>query len=90
MERSIIGAPSDADLLKAPAGLGRLVHVLPKPGVMDPVAQSALAAIDNLDDNGRKIHAEAVRTLKREPFRAWATAPWYNSPKVHPKRSTNT
>jgi phosphoribosylformylglycinamidine synthase len=34
--------------------------VLPKPGVMDPVAQSAMQAIADLD-----IRAEAVRTLKK-------------------------
>ncbi len=38
----------------------RLIHVLPKPGVMDPVAQSTLAAIRQLD-----IQVEAVRTLKK-------------------------
>ena len=38
----------------------RLIHVLPKPGVMDPVAQSVLAAIADFG-----IRAEAVRTLKK-------------------------
>jgi len=38
----------------------RLVHVLPKPGVTDPVAESALAAIADFD-----IRADAVRTLKK-------------------------
>ncbi len=37
-----------------------LIHVLPKPGVMDPVAQSVAAA---LADFG--IQAEAVRTLRK-------------------------
>ena len=37
----------------------QVVHVLPKPGVMDPVAQSALAAIADL-----KIPVDAVRTLR--------------------------
>ena len=37
-----------------------LVHVLPKPGVMDPVAQSVLSAIADFG-----IRAEAVRTLKK-------------------------
>ncbi len=36
-----------------------LIHVLPKPGVMDPVAQSAMEAIADLG-----IRVEAVRTLK--------------------------
>jgi phosphoribosylformylglycinamidine synthase II len=38
----------------------RLVHVLPKPGVMDPVAQSTLAAIQDFG-----LRAEAVRTLRK-------------------------
>ena len=38
----------------------QLIHVLPKPGVMDPVAQSVAAA---LVDFG--IQAEAVRTLRK-------------------------
>src|SRR5262249_8512532 len=37
-----------------------LVHVLPKPGVMDPVAQSAMAAIADMG-----ITVEAVRTLRK-------------------------
>jgi phosphoribosylformylglycinamidine synthase len=37
-----------------------LIHVLPKPGVMDPVAQSAMGAIADL-----QIQVEAVRTLKK-------------------------
>jgi phosphoribosylformylglycinamidine synthase len=37
-----------------------VVHVLPKPGVMDPVAQSVLSAIADFG-----IRAEAVRTLKK-------------------------
>ena len=41
-------------------GCDRLIHVLPKPGVMDPVAQSALAAIADFG-----IRADAVRTLKK-------------------------
>ncbi|MGO8690870.1 MAG: phosphoribosylformylglycinamidine synthase subunit PurL [Thermoguttaceae bacterium] len=42
------------------ASSGTLVHVLPKPGVMDPVAQSVLSAIADFG-----IRAEAVRTLKK-------------------------
>jgi phosphoribosylformylglycinamidine synthase len=37
-----------------------LIHVLPKPGVMDPVAQSAMAAIADFG-----VQAEAVRTFKK-------------------------
>ncbi len=47
-----VAAPATSDLLHAPPH-GRLhgavaVHVLPKPGVMDPVAQSTSAAIADL------------------------------------------
>ncbi len=37
-----------------------LVHVLPKPGVMDPVAQSVMSAIEDFG-----LKAEVVRTLKK-------------------------
>ncbi len=60
VERYVIGNPSDTQLAAAPSNTERLVHVLPKPGVMDPVAQSALAAIDDLG-----IAASAVRTLTK-------------------------
>ncbi len=41
-------------------GSATLIHVLPKPGVMDPVAQSAAAAIRDFG-----IDVEAVRTLRK-------------------------
>jgi phosphoribosylformylglycinamidine synthase subunit PurSL len=44
--------PSDATPL--------FVHVLPKPGVMDPVAQSVMSAIEDFG-----LKAEVVRTLKK-------------------------
>ncbi len=47
-------------LTELPDGRAHWIHVLPKPGVMDPVAQSAMAAIADLG-----IRAEAVRTLKK-------------------------
>ena len=43
---------SDAD--------GTWIHVLPKPGVMDPVAQSAMGAIADFG-----IHVDVVRTLRK-------------------------
>ena len=73
--RSVPGLPSSAANTAGQADTGgrtagqassgtqpgsRLVHVLPKPGVMDPVAQSVLSAIADFG-----IHAEAVRTLKK-------------------------
>jgi len=47
-------------LLCPPEGHDRLIHVIPKPGVMDPVAQSALTAIADFG-----IPTDAVRTLKK-------------------------
>ena len=44
----------------APGRQTRLIHVLPKPGVMDPVAQSVMSAIA---DFGFKV--EVIRTLKK-------------------------
>ncbi len=60
VERAVIGQAGDAALAVAPAGLARVVHVLPKPGVMDPVAQSTLAALADLG-----LRADAVRTLQK-------------------------
>ena len=41
VERTVIGRVGDAVLHHAPAGCSRLVHVLPLPGVMDPVRETA-------------------------------------------------
>ncbi len=63
VERTVVAEVGDAALDEPPGvsgGCEHLVHVVPKPGVMDPVAQSALAAIADFD-----IEAEAVRTLKK-------------------------
>jgi len=60
VERTVVAPVGDAALNEAPDGRRRLVHVLPKPGVMDPVAQSALAAIADFG-----FEAEAVRTMKK-------------------------
>lgn len=60
VERSVVAAVGDAALAAAPDGCSRLVHVLPKPGVMDPVAQSTFSAIDDFG-----LRAEAVRTLRK-------------------------
>jgi len=61
VERVVVGPPSE--LAQRPAGVPtpvQLVHVLPKPGVMDPVASSALGAIADLG-----LTASAVRTLRK-------------------------
>lgn len=63
VERAVVGRPADAALRKAPAGHDQLVHVLPKPGVMDPVAQSVLSAVADLG-----LKADAVRTLTKYWF----------------------
>jgi phosphoribosylformylglycinamidine synthase len=70
VERFVVAPLGDPLLQQPPDALtpalsqgkkGReVVHVLPKPGVMDPVAQSALAAIADFD-----IEAEAIRTLRK-------------------------
>jgi len=60
VERTVVAPVGDAALSRAPEGHQRLIHVLPKPGVMDPVAQSALEAIADF-----QLQAEAVRTLKK-------------------------
>jgi phosphoribosylformylglycinamidine synthase len=71
VERSLVGRQGDPRLTDAAAaGLDpsqatrwQVVHVMPKPGVMDPVAQSALSAIADLD-----LTADAVRTLRKYWF----------------------
>ena len=60
VEHTVVAPVGDPALQQAPHGRDLLVHVLPKPGVMDPVAQSVATA---LADFG--IRAEAVRTLKK-------------------------
>jgi phosphoribosylformylglycinamidine synthase len=60
VERTVVAPVGEGALVKSPAGNGRLVHVLPKPGVMDPVAQSTLLAINDF-----KFPATSVRTLRK-------------------------
>jgi len=60
VERTVIGGVGEANLLDPPRDGMQPVHVLPKPGVMDPVAMSAQRA---LADAG--IEVKAVRTLKK-------------------------
>ncbi|REK17373.1 MAG: phosphoribosylformylglycinamidine synthase subunit PurL [Planctomycetota bacterium] len=66
VERSVLGQAGE-DVLTDPESAGcdpsaewQVVHVLPKPGVMDPVAQSTLAAIADMN-----LQADAVRTLRK-------------------------
>jgi phosphoribosylformylglycinamidine synthase II len=60
VERTVIAAVGDPRLAEAPTGRSLLVHVLRKPGVMDPVADSALQAIAQLG-----IAMTGVRTLQK-------------------------
>ena len=59
-EQVTVAAIGDSRLLNPQAGLGQIVHVLPKPGVMDPVAQSTLQALQDLS-----LPVEQVRTLRK-------------------------
>src|SRR5215469_3291319 len=60
VERAAVARVGDPALAEPPSGETHLVHVLPKPGVMDPVAQSAQAAIADLN-----LRADAVRTFRK-------------------------
>ena len=60
VERTVVAPARDPALNVAPAGCCQAIHVLPKPGVMDPVAQSVVAAIADFG-----IQADVVRTLKK-------------------------
>jgi phosphoribosylformylglycinamidine synthase len=59
VERAVIGRVGEASLSECGAG-GHCVTVLLKPGVMDPVSQSVLAAANDLG-----IRPEAVATLRK-------------------------
>ena len=59
VEKAVVGRPGEPGLSNG-ASAAQLIHVLPKPGVTDPVAASALAAIRDL-----RIDAEAVVTLRK-------------------------
>jgi phosphoribosylformylglycinamidine synthase II len=60
VERTVVARVGDPALAKPPGGEPLLVHVLPKPGVMDPVAQSAQEAIADFN-----LRARAVRTFRK-------------------------
>src|SRR5688500_14959555 len=64
VETTVVAPAQDSTLVAIPNGAlledARLLHVLPKPGVMDPVAQSTLAAIADF-----QFSATAVRTLRK-------------------------
>ncbi|GAB6166865.1 phosphoribosylformylglycinamidine synthase subunit PurL [Thermostilla marina] len=60
VERTITAPVGDESLRRPPQPEMRAVHVLPKPGVMDPVAESAKKAIADFG-----LRVEAVRTFKK-------------------------
>src|SRR6185369_3008783 len=60
VERPVISQVGDAKLAESPLKGASLIHVLPKPGVMDPVAESTKAVI-----SGSGFKVEAVRTLRK-------------------------
>ncbi|MCA9202691.1 MAG: phosphoribosylformylglycinamidine synthase subunit PurS, partial [Planctomycetales bacterium] len=60
VERTVVAPAGDASLCESPNGESRLIHVMLKPGVMDPVAQSAQRAIADFG-----VEAQAVRTLRK-------------------------
>ncbi|MCC7084533.1 MAG: phosphoribosylformylglycinamidine synthase subunit PurL [Pirellulales bacterium] len=60
VERPVIATVGDAILNRPPQPGAALFHVLPKPGVMDPVAQSVQGAIADCG-----LSVDAVRTLRK-------------------------
>jgi phosphoribosylformylglycinamidine synthase subunit PurSL len=67
VELAIVAPVGEETLNRMPAPVAgvngkaaRLIHVLPKPGVMDPVAQSVMSAIGDF-----QLKAEVVRTFKK-------------------------
>lgn len=59
-ETATIAGVGDPKLTESRSGLPHLVHVLPKPGVMDPVAQSTLQALKDMG-----LNVEAVSTVRK-------------------------
>ena len=60
VERTVVAKVGDAALTEPPAGAKHLVYVLPKPGVMDPVAMSAKQAIAE-----KKVPIELWRRVEK-------------------------
>lgn len=59
-ERTVVAIAGDDSLTEPPGDNVTLVHVMPKPGVMDPVAESTVAAAR---DSGWQV--DAVRTMRK-------------------------
>lgn len=60
VERTVVARAGDRRLSEPPNGKPQLLHVMLKPGVMDPVAQSALNAIADFG-----LQVDAVRTFRK-------------------------
>jgi len=60
VEQSVVAPVGDPSLAAPPRAGQQSVHVLPKPGVMDPVAHSAQAAIADLG-----VDVQHVRTFRK-------------------------
>lgn len=60
VERAVCAPAGDRALLDGPSHASRLIHVMLRPGVMDPVAQSALEAMADLG-----LKATGLRTLRK-------------------------
>ena len=63
VERTVVGELGEEHLNRLSGDDGQLVHVLLKPGVMDPVAESALQAMQDF-----KFDVDSVRTLRKYWF----------------------
>ena len=64
VERTVVGELGEEHLNRLSGDDGQLVHVLLKPGVMDPVAESALQAMQDF-----KFDVDSVRTLRKYWFK---------------------
>ena len=60
VEKTVVAAVGDERLQQAPVNGSLLVHVINKPGVMDPVAMSAQKGIEDLG-----IAVDQVRTFRK-------------------------
>ena len=60
VEKTVVAAVGDERLQQAPINGSLLVHVINKPGVMDPVAMSAQKGIEDLG-----IAVDRVRTFRK-------------------------
>jgi phosphoribosylformylglycinamidine synthase len=60
VEQPVVARVGDAALATPPTGFPQLVHVLPKPGVTDQVAESAQRAVADFG-----LNVEAIRTFRK-------------------------